>query len=62
MDEAIQEGVPKKTQEDSIYRATLWKEWVIHRAKATGVVISAGRYTDILSYRGITMIPVITIL
>ena len=39
MDEAIQGGVPKKTQEDSIYCANLWKEWVIHEAKASGVVI-----------------------
>ena len=39
VDEAIQGGVPKKTQEDSIYCANLWKEWVIHRAKTTGVVI-----------------------
>ena len=39
VDEAIQGGILKKTQEDSIYCANLWKEWVIHRAKTTGVVI-----------------------
>ena len=37
MDEAIQRGILKKTQEDSIYCANLWKEWVTHWAKATGV-------------------------
>ena len=40
MDEAIQRGIPKKTQEDNIYCANLWKEYVTHWAKATGVAIS----------------------
>ena len=39
IDETMQKGVPRKTQEDSRYCANLWQEWVTHRAATTGVFI-----------------------
>ncbi|XP_065902920.1 zinc finger MYM-type protein 2-like [Dysidea avara] len=35
----MQSAIPKKTQRDNKYCYTLWKEWVTHRAMATGEVI-----------------------
>ena len=37
--EAMQKAVPLKTQRDNKYYANLWEEWVLHRAKRTGVTI-----------------------
>ena len=37
--EAVQKATPHKTQQDNKYCANMWNEWVIHRAKTTGVVI-----------------------
>ena len=37
--EAMQRAVPLKTQRDNKYCANLWEDWVLHRAKTTGVTI-----------------------